>query len=199
MQWIRPLFVAATMALAGCAGTQLARPAPPKNHEGHITAARIIWLEPTAFRYSIAKSTGGYGYTPQKPVVDDREKQQAQARIKAVVDIYRTKSSEALQAALAAEGVAAGNATKIYVQPMSATIDANTGAVSMTVWVSVRYADGLAPWTITPVTQNTMDGAYWNVLRKPGIGDAADVDLTKFVESFANTVVREMQQAGWFR
>jgi len=52
---------------------------------------------------------------------------------------------------------------------------------------------------ITPVTQNTMDGAYWNVLRKPGIGDTADVDLSKLVDSFASTVARQMRQAGWFR
>lgn len=120
-------------------------------------------------------------------------------RLKSVIDAYRARSQEYMRKALEAEGVAAGGETKIYIQPVSATIDTGNGAVSMAVWVSVHNGKGVAPWSITPITQNTMDGAYWNILRKPGIGDTVDVDLSKLVESFANTVAAEMRQAGWFR
>lgn len=199
MQWIRPLFVAATIALAGCASTYLAKPAENKNHAGYITAAKIIWVEPVGFQYSISKAAAGYGYTPSRPIIDDRDKQQAEARMKSVIDAYRARSQEFMRKALETEGVAAGDETKIYIQPVYATIEAGTGTVKMAVRVSVHHADAVTPWIITPVTQNTMDGPYWNVLRKPVIGDTVDVDLSKLVESFANTVARQMRQAGWFR
>lgn len=199
MPWIKALVAALAISLAGCAGTYLAKPAENKNHAGYITAAKIIWVEPVGFQYSISKATAGYGYTPSRPIIDDRDKQQAEARMKSVIDAYRARSQEFMRKALETEGVAAGDETKIYIQPVYATIEAANGAVNMAVRVSVHHADAVTPWIITPVTQNTMDGPYWNVLRKPGIGDTADVDLSKLVDSFANTVARQMRQAGWFR
>jgi hypothetical protein len=64
-----------------------------------------------------------------------------------------------------------GGETKIYIQPVSVTIDAGNGAVSMAVWVSVHYAKGVAPWSITPITQNTMDG-------RTGISRAGQASVT---------------------
>lgn len=189
----------AALALAGCAGTHLAKPAENKNYAGRITSARVVWVEPIGLAFSISKTAAGYGYTPPKPVIDSTERQQAQTRIAAVLAAYRSRAPELIGRGLAAEGVGSGDETTIVVHPVSASIDAHNGAVHMAVQVSVRHSGATGPWIITPVTQNMVDGAYWNVLRKPGIGETADVDLDKLVDSFSGAVVREMKFAGWFR
>jgi hypothetical protein len=196
---LHSLASAVLLGAAGCAGTYMAQPAQPKNHGGRITQATVVWAEPSAMPIRISKGAAAYGYTPPKPVIDDTDRRQAQVRAAAVVAAYRKASARLLTEGLAKEGVAPGNETRIEVRPVEIAIDANNGAVHVAVQVSVRHADSPEAWRITPVTQNMVDGKYWNVLRKPGIGDEADVDLDKLVASFSDTVLREMRFAGWFR
>ena len=199
LRFVRLVFVCAAAVLAGCAGTHLTKPAENKNHAGQITEANVVWVEPHSLPISIGKSAAGYGYTPPKPVVTDKDKAEARARIDAVLAVYRQRAPDLLAKGLASEGVRHGSETRIMVRPLSSSINADNGAVHMTVEVAVRHADAQSDWKIVPVTQNMIDGAYWNVLRRPGIGQEVDVNLEKLVASFSDTVVREMRMAGWFR
>ncbi|MBE7418886.1 MAG: hypothetical protein HS128_14310 [Ideonella sp.] len=185
--------------LAGCAGTYLAKPAQDKNHPGRITAASVVWVDTSSLPISISKSAAGYGYTPPKPTVTEKDRSEARARVAAVLSAYRQKAPELLMKGLASEGVHQGDETRITVRPVSTSINGDNGAVHVAVEVAVRHADASSDWKIVPVTQNMLDGAYWNVFRKPGIGQEVDVDLDKLVVSFSDAVVREMRMAGWFR
>lgn len=196
---LRALLSAAALGLAGCAGTYMAQPAQAKNHAGRITEATVVWADPVAMPVRINKAAAAYGYTPPKPIVDDKDQREAQARAQAVVAAYRQSAVPLLTEGLAKQGVKPGKETRIVVRPVQVAIDANNGAVHMAVEVSVQHADSAAPWRITPVTQNMVDGSYWNVMRKPGIGSEVDVDLNKLVVSFSDTVLREMRFAGWFQ
>lgn len=197
--WTLGVAAAALALLGGCAVTHLSKPAEDKNHPGRVTQARVIWSEPVGLPYQISKVAVARGYTPAKPVIDDEDRRQARTRVEAVVAAYREKGPVLLGKALAGEGVRVGDETRIFVRPVSASVDGYNGHVFVAVEVSVLHADAKTAWTITPVSQNFFDAPYWNVFRKPGIGDGEEVDLTKLVDSFSASVVREMRRAGWFR
>lgn len=190
----------AAAALSGCAGTHLAKPAEPRNG-AQITSAAIAFDE-SALSYlpiRVSKAAAGYGYTPPPPSISAQDRAQAMARAKAVIDAYRTHAPQKLQAALAENGAPHGFQTEIVVKPVALSIDANNGSVSVAMEVTVKQRDVAPSWKIVPVTNNMADGAYWNIARAPGIGDTPDVDLTKLVDSFVSSTVREMRMAGWFR
>ena len=188
----------AAALLMGCAGTYMTQPAQPKNG-GRISEATVVWADPVAMPVRINKAGAAYGYTPPKPVIDAKDQQEAQDRARAVVAAYRQSAVLLLTEGLAKQGVKSGQQTQITVRPVEVSIDANNGAVHVAVEVSVRHPDAPAPWRITPITQNMVDGNYWNVMRKPGIGSEVDVNLDKLVASFSDTVLREMRFAGWFQ
>lgn len=196
---VRMLIVLASVWFAGCAGTYLAKPAENKNHSGRITAATVRWIEPQALPISISKTAAGYGYTPPKPKITDKDQMEAAARVKAVLGAYRQEAPRVLMKGLADFGVNPGDETRITIRPVSTSISADNGAVHVAIEVAVRHADASTDWKIVPVTHNMTDGAYWSVLRRPGIGQDVDVNLDKLVVSFGDTVVREMRLAGWFR
>lgn len=191
--------LAASLLTAGCAGTHLQKPAENKNHAGRITQAQVVWVEPGALPISISKGAAGYGYTPPKPVIDEKDQREARARVQAVIAAYRQRAAPLLAGSLAKEGVMRGDETRIAIRPVALSIDANNGAVHVAVEVTVRHADAADDWRIVPVTQNMVDGRYWSLVRRPGIGSEVDVDLDKLVVSFNDTVLREMRLAGWFR
>lgn len=197
--WGRMAIALTSITIAGCAGTHLAQPTQPRNGN-RITSATITWDESLASSVPVRlhKAAAAMGYVPPAPSISDRDQAQARARAKAVWVSYRDNAVPLLRRALAAEGVQEGAQTRIVLRPSAISIDANNGAVNVAVQVSVIQPDTQSPWSITAISNNMADGAYWNVLRPAGIGDTVDVDLTKLVDSFARTTATQMRLAGWF-
>lgn len=185
--------------VSGCASSYLQKPAEYKNHPGKISYAKVVWIEPSGgVPYRLSKTAAGYGYTPAAPTITDRERREAGIRITQVMDTYRSFAPEYLMKRLSGYGVKEGNETIIRIKPIAANIQAYNGAVNILFEVSVKHADAIGDWIIQPVSSNFFDGAYWNIARPSGIGEKSDVDLTKLVESFADTTVREMNKSAWF-
>ncbi len=194
------LAIGAAALLAGCAGAYLAKPPEPRTGV-KITSAAIAFDESTMayMPVRVSKTAAAYGHAPPKPVISDSDKQQAQRRVRAVIDAYREHAPRMLRSKLAAEGVQEGYQTEIALRPQWVSVSADNGAVDVAFEVSVRQRGASGIWKVVPIANNVADGPYWSLTREPGIGDEADVDLTRLVDSFSSATIRAMSQAGWFR
>ena len=160
----------AAALLAGCAGTYLAQPPEPRTGV-KITSAEIAFDE-SAMAYMpvrVSKTAAAYGYAPPKLVISDSDKQQAQRRVRAVIDAYREHAPRMLRSRLAAEGVQVGYQTEIALRPQWVSISADNGAVDVAFEVSVRQRGASGIWKVVPITNNVADGPYWSLTRAPGM------------------------------
>lgn len=199
----RPLLMvalAALFSLVGCAGTHMAQPVEMRTGT-RISSATITLDESAAatMPVQVTKTAGAYGYAPPKPTITGPEKEQAVKRAKAVLDAYRSHAQRMLRSKLAAEGVAEGGQTEVALRPQWVSVNSYNGSVTVAVEVVVRQREAVGVWKTTAISNNLADAPYWSLARAPGIGDEADVDLAKLVDSFSSAAVRAMAQAGWFR